>query len=253
MKYIICTSLIRKIKGKNNVYLGFWALPNNEFLSYKNKKIHKFLWADKSKFLKDSLYIKKICLKLCRILFLSLNKTHQSKFSIKFWKILLHPWLYYYISSLYFRWNCIKKIKMNNCFIFEKNLEQNKNNYLEDHLLFVNDHWNQKIFQEIILIQKKKYIYQKKLNNQKYSFQKNICYKKFFFLLPNSLFSLCNYLISLLKINKVLFIDTCYSRNSNFFTFKKYKLNHYLSYFLKKLNPLFVYSGNSDLYLKKKI
>ena len=122
MKYIICTSLIRKIRGKNNVYLGLWALPNNEFLSYKNKKINKFLWADKSKFLKDSLYIKKIYLKLCRILFLSLNKTHQSQFSIKFWNILLYPWLYYYISSLYFRWNCIKKIKINNFFIFDKNL-----------------------------------------------------------------------------------------------------------------------------------
>jgi putative transferase (TIGR04331 family) len=252
MKYIICTSLIRKIRGKNNVYLGFWALPNNEFLSYKNKKINKFLWADKSKFLKDSLYIKKIYLKLCRILFLSLNKTHQSQFSIKFWNILLYPWLYYYISSLYFRWNCIKKIKINNCFIFDKNLEQNENNYLEDHLLFCNDHWNQKIFQEIILTQKKKYIYQKKFNNQKYSFQKKICYNKFFFWLPSSLFSLYNYLISLLKKNKVLFINTCYPRNSNFFLFKKYKLNSYLSYFFEKLNPLFVYSGNSNHYLRKK-
>jgi hypothetical protein len=37
MKYIICTSLIRKIKGKNNVYLGFWALPNNEFYHIKIK------------------------------------------------------------------------------------------------------------------------------------------------------------------------------------------------------------------------
>jgi putative transferase (TIGR04331 family) len=252
MKYIICTSLIRKITGKNSVYLGFWALPNNEFLSYKNKKIIKFLWADKSKFLKDSLYIKKIYLKLSRILFLSLNKTHQSQFSIKFWNILLYPWLYYYISSLYFRWNCIKKIKMNNCFIFEKNLDQNKNNYLYDHLLILNDHWNQKIFQEIILTQKKKYIYQKKFNNQKYSFQENTCYNKFFFWLPSSLFYLCNYLISLLKKNKVLFINTCYPRNSNFFLFKKYKLSSYLSYFFKKFNPLFVYSGNPNHYLRKK-
>jgi hypothetical protein len=64
MNYIICTSLIREKARKNNIYLGFWALTNDNFLSYRNKKINKFIWANKNKFVKDSLYIKKICLSL---------------------------------------------------------------------------------------------------------------------------------------------------------------------------------------------
>ena len=167
MNYIICTNLIKEKYKKNNIYLGLWALPDNKFLLYKKKKINKFLWANKNKFIKDSIYIKKTCLKLFRILYLSLNKSHKSQFSIRFWKILLFPWLYYYVSSLYFRWNCIKEIKKNNIFIFEKNLKLTKNDYVEDHYLFQNNDWNQKIFQDIVLFQNKKFLFQNKSNNKK--------------------------------------------------------------------------------------
>jgi putative transferase (TIGR04331 family) len=254
MNYIICTSLIREKARKNNIYLGFWALNNDNFLSYRNKKINKFIWANKNKFVKDSLYIKKICLRLYRFLYLSLNKTHQSQFSIKFWKILLFPWLYYYISGLYFRWNTVKEIKKNNYFIFEKNLKINNTNYLEDLDLLLNDQWNQKTFQEIALEQKKKYIFQKKLNNKEYYFKKNTFYINYinFFFVPNFLFIFFNYLFSLLKTNKVLFINTGYHRNASFALFRKYKLNSSLEFFLKKLNPLFVYSGKQNYDLRKK-
>lgn len=253
MNYIICTSLIRENANKNNIYLGFWAIPANKFLSYRNKKITKFIWTNKNKFQNDSLYIKKICLKLYRSLYLSLNKTHRSNYSIRFWKILLFPWLYYYISSLYFRWNSIKKIKKkNNFFIFKKNFKLNKSNFLEDHYLFLNDHWNQKIFQEIVCMQKKKFLFQKNLNSTKYQFNKYIFYSYFFYFIPDILFTFINYLISLLKKKKLLFISTSYEKNSNFSLFKKYKLNSYLVFFLNKLNPLFIHSGKSNYDLRKK-
>jgi len=115
MKKIICTNLISR---KNSTYLGLWAIRESEILSYKNKKIIDFIWSDKKSFLKDSIVIKKIILKLYQKLFLSLNKTHNKKYSKKFWKILIFPWVYYYVSALYFRWQCIKKIKKKNNFFF---------------------------------------------------------------------------------------------------------------------------------------
>ena len=108
MRKNICTNLIT---GKNSIYLGLWALKDSEILSYKNKKVIDFIWRNKKSFLKDSIVIKKIILKLYQKLFLSLNKTHNTKYSKKFWKILIFPWAYYYVSALYFRWQSIKKIK----------------------------------------------------------------------------------------------------------------------------------------------
>lgn len=253
MNYIICTNLIREKFRKNNIYLGYWALPNNKFLQHKKKKISKFLWGDVDKFVKDSLYIKKICLKLYRFLYLSLNKTHQSKFSIKFWKILLFPWLYYYVSALYFQWNCITKIKNNNIFIFKKNLNKTKNNYLEDHYLLLDDHWNQKSFQEIIIFQKKKYVVQKELKINQYSINNRDSFLKLFlFFIPNFVFNILNYLISLLPANSIIFINTNYRENSFFPLFKKYKLKLFLKYLLNILNPLFVNSGLPERFKREK-
>jgi putative transferase (TIGR04331 family) len=247
MNYIICTNLIKEKIGKNNIYLGTWALPDSKILLYKQKKINKFIWNNKKQFIKDSLYIKKICLKLYHFFYLNLNKTHQSNFSIKFWKILLFPWLYYYISALYFQWNCIKKIKKNNTFIFKKDLNKTIINYLENHSLLIDDHWNQKSFQEIIIFQKKKYIFQKELSKKNYFLYNEFFFiKLFLFFFPTFVFKILNYFISLSKINNVLFIDTAYSENSSFPLFQKYKLKIYFKYLLNKLNPLFVKSGLSE-------
>ena len=121
MNYIICTNLIREKKKSNNIYLGDWALSDDDYLFFRSKKVKPFLWENKKNFIKDSLYIKKLCFKLYDIIYLSLNKTHRSSYSKKFWKILLFPWLYYYVTALYFRWNSIKVItKKNNTFIFKK-------------------------------------------------------------------------------------------------------------------------------------
>jgi len=249
MNYIICTNLIKEKYKKKNIYLGLWALPNSKILLYKKKKFIKFLWNNKKKFLKDSLYIKKICLKLYPFLYLNLNKVHQSNFSIKFWKILIFPWLYYYVSALYFQWNCIKAVNKNNIFIFTKALNKIKNNYLEDNSLLINDHWNQKSFQEIILFQKKKYIFQKELRNKKYSLNNEYFIINFFlFFIPTFLFQILNYLISISKINNILFINTCYKEKLSFPLFQKYKLKLYLKYFINKLNPLFVNSGFSEFF-----
>ena len=47
MNYIICTNLIKEKIGKNNIYLGTWALPDSKILLYKQKKINKFIWNNK--------------------------------------------------------------------------------------------------------------------------------------------------------------------------------------------------------------
>lgn len=251
MRRIICTNLISK---KNSTYLGLWAIKDSEILSYKNKKIIDSIWKNKKSFLKDSIVIKKIILKLYQKLFLSLNKTHNTKYSKKFWKILIFPWIYYYVSALYFRWQSIKKIKKkNNIFIFAKKIKYNNNNYDNYMEIFIDNYWNQKIFQEIILYQKKNYIYsKKKLPNYKSKKKKNFLVF-IFSLITNPAIDKVNLLISFLKKKEVFFIRTPYSFKNFIFSFlKRYNSDFLYNFFFKKINTLLVQSGSPQINLKSK-
>lgn len=110
MREIICTCLVTP-KKKNSIYLGDWAIKDSGILDYKKKKVLGFIWKKNSIFIKDSIVIRKIIIQLYQKISLSLNKTHNENYSKKFWKLLIYPWIYYYISALYFRWKCINKIK----------------------------------------------------------------------------------------------------------------------------------------------
>lgn len=254
MEYVIATSLVKKKIKKNNVYLGNWALDNKSYFSSKKSKIKPFIWENKKKFEKDSLYIKKTCKKFYKIISLSLNQTHKSKFSKRFWKILLFPWLYYYISSLYFRWETIKKIKnKSSIFIFKKNFNKYINSRLSDVYLIVDDNWNQKIFQDIVLFQKKKFIFQKDKAEITNNFKIKFNLKKIFFIfLPNIFFKFLNYLISKKKTKKFLFIQTSYPKSFFSFFFKRSILINYFYYFLNRVNIFFVNTGNLNFYLREK-
>jgi hypothetical protein len=252
MREIICTNLIKKRK-KSNIYLGYWALKDSEILSYKNKNVIDFIWNNKNLFLRDSIIIKRIVLKLYHKLYISLNKTHNTKYSKKFWKILIFPWIYYYVSALYFRWQCIIKIKKkNNIFIFVKNLKFEKYNYENNIDILIDDNWNQKIFQEIVLYQKKNYTFQKVSQNYKNKEKKNILIL-LFSLIPNSLIAQIDYLISLLKKREVLFIHTSYTfKTSILFFLKKTYFNHFHKFFFTKINTLLIQSGKSQINLISK-
>ena len=117
-----------------------------------------------------------------------------------------------------------KSKKKNNIFIFAKKIKFDKYNYDDNVEIFIDDYWNQKIFQEIVLYQKKNYIYQKISKNYKPKKKKNILIY-IFSLIPNSLVNKINYLISSLKKKEVFFIRSPY-------TFKIFTLS-FLNIFLR--------------------
>ncbi len=252
MREIICTCLVAP-KKTNSIYLGDWAIKDSEILDYKKKKVLGFIWKKKSLFIKDSIVIRKIIIQLYQKLSLSLNKTHNINYSKKFWKLLIYPWIYNYISALYFRWQCINKIKKkNNLFIFIKNLKFARNNSTNNLNLLANDNWNQKIFQEIVLFQNKNYIYQgtaKKINIKK---KKNFLIF-IFSLIPNFVIIQINYFISLLKIKEIFFLNTCYFFKISIFSFlRKYSFDYFYKIFLRRINVLLIQSGDQKIELMQR-
>ena len=82
-----------------------------------------------------------------------LNKYHNKKFSKRYWRIILGPWLYWFISSVTSKWELIDSLKSNKFIFIKKKL--NKKDIIphgfEDFRKLSRSHyWNHFIFTKII-------------------------------------------------------------------------------------------------------
>ena len=112
-----------------------------------------------AKTFEDYIYLTKAYEELLKSISSKLNEYHKKEHSIKYWRILVGPWLGYFIQILFDRWFLIKQFSEN----YSKDIkfisvEYQRNEYIPDTMkdfveLVETDHWNQMIFQEIILKQ----------------------------------------------------------------------------------------------------
>ena len=116
--------------------------------------------------------------KILKILSKKLNKLHNKNQSLRFWKILIGPWLSLFIHVYFERWQNIKtvfnKYKIDRCIFL--NLDENLFRAFDNREfknLVNSDIWNQYLYQSIIknFLSKKNIIYSKTTlkNQQKYS------------------------------------------------------------------------------------
>ena len=82
-----------------------------------------------------------------------LNNYHNTKYSKRYWSIILGQWLYKFISTIYFKWNLIHSLKKKN-YIFLKKEINTKDIIplgIEDYAKISNsNYWNHYIFTKII-------------------------------------------------------------------------------------------------------
>ena len=154
--YLICTRLIDTFPKKNNAILNFVseaALSSfSNYFENKNYNINSSQWVDKKILLNDFNYIDNIYNELLPQIKECLNKIHGHKFSLRFWRILVGPWLGIFIFTLYDRWKNIESASKN--FKIDKliKLNFNEKNFVpydnKDFLGFIqNDVWNQNLYQ----------------------------------------------------------------------------------------------------------
>ena len=92
---------IEKI-NKKSFGLGPW----NKNLNYK-----KYHWNDRSKLDKEYKLIKKIRKRIMSMLVKELNELHKKNYPLKFWEIILEPFVSYFISIYFDRWETVKSLK----------------------------------------------------------------------------------------------------------------------------------------------
>ena len=190
--FLICTPIKKSWPNdkKNNLFfvsesavLGLKGIHDR----YSNYTINDSRWINKKIFSKDFNFLIKIYEKYLAILSKELNKYHKKNYSLRFWRILIGPWLSTFVHIYFDRWqnikSTIKKNKIDKCIFL--NLDMNL--FIPyDHKNFIylsqNDLWNQFLYQKIIKIflKKNKIQYKGILNQDINKELKNSILNKFY-------------------------------------------------------------------------
>ena len=167
MKNFLVTTPIKESynTSEKNILLGHWCLAKKKESKKKNKIIN-YHWSNKKKFKKDSLYITKTADIVCKALKKKLNEIHNLEENTNYWNLIIYPWVFHYVSTMYDRWETIRIfLKSNrNKVYYSYQLEIKENDLIpNNHLAFIDntytDEWNHSIFLRII-----NYLKPKKIN-----------------------------------------------------------------------------------------
>ena len=180
------TPLNRGIKNSKILMLGDWCEPTKE----RNETIIDYHWDDRSKLYKDYEYIFSLYEKYLDKLSKGLNEIHGTNHSIEFWRIIVGPWLHYFISIVLDRHEMLKIATKNYEIKHTRIPSYNSNewipiDYVDFNQKYYTDEWNYYLYSEILkhseLIKTKKTKYQ--LLNKPYKNTRRPVFKLFLFFL----------------------------------------------------------------------
>ena len=143
-------------KDKNNdVLLGLWCLKNsNKILEDQNKyKIVSYHWNDRNKYSRDYFYLESLYERLLLQLAKELDEIHGVNQNLKYWRIVIGPWLRFFIDVIFDRYECIKEAKESYPELTTKNFSYNlddwcPSNFSEFWAHITSDEWNEVVFSE---------------------------------------------------------------------------------------------------------
>lgn len=153
---LVTTSLKEsRSKVSENIFLGHWCLDNDELINYPNSIILNYHWSDINKLESDYLLIDKIYDKFILIVRDKLNSIHGVNYSERYWRILIGPWLGYFIQGMFDKWenlhNAFHNYEINKTIIVdfpeEDMIPNDMNAFIS---LFSSNEWNHYCYNQII-------------------------------------------------------------------------------------------------------
>lgn len=157
-RFLITTALEKTWRDDVPVlFLGEWCrrYDRREKWQSLDAEVVPYHWDDRQKIYRDYLYLQELYEELLSELRGQLNIRHNVDHSLHYWRILLGPWLGYFIQILFDRWTMLQRA-VNNYEItgvrgisgIKRNLVANDMNSFES--LFITDDWNESICGELL-------------------------------------------------------------------------------------------------------
>lgn len=156
---LLITTAIEKTwnSDENIIFLGEWCLSYNRQDVWKNLnyEIIPYHWDDRNKLKDDYAYLKSLYELLLVELSNALNDYHQIKRPLRYWRIILAPWLLTYVAVIFDRWECLRvtfekndKLKTKELLNFQENTTSYGSANFVD--LSSGDMWNYQLYIDII-------------------------------------------------------------------------------------------------------
>ena len=254
--HFVATNIDYKINSESKKILaGNWCLLNS-IKKTKNEKNIEFvphIWENVDEREKDYIFIQKILDEYCDKLSLYLNIYNKENFPVNFWKILILPWLIYYLPSQLYKWRIINvALNKKKTFSFFSFPDHSINKYAIDtasyfNLLQDDEEFNYLHFKRILKYLKnkghnilfiEKLYYKKKLENKKKFFPQKI---------KNNILKLIDDISLFFSKNNDIFIEQDVFGKKNLL-----KINFQLKQFPTYLIKLFNYHMERNEYEKCK-
>lgn len=155
---LVTTGLkINQTNKNSTIFLGDWCLDYSLRKEVEsNSIIQPYHWSNFEKLESDYNYLDILFNKILEDLTDVLNKIHNVNFNERYWRILIGPWLGYFIHGLYDKWENLRIVNLKYSNLrteiveFDENLmiPSDINNFVQ---LFSSNEWNHFCYSQIIL------------------------------------------------------------------------------------------------------
>ena len=102
---LLVTTAIEKTWGSSEkiLFLGEWCklYHRRHLWSQRTSETLPFHWDDRGKLRKDYDYLDSLHRRLLDSLVSALNKFHQTSYSVRYWQLLIDPWLMSYVAVIF--------------------------------------------------------------------------------------------------------------------------------------------------------
>jgi putative transferase (TIGR04331 family) len=139
------------------LFLGEWCRLFSKKSSWENLDfvVVPYHWDDRQKLHKDYLYLQSLYEVLLKQLASQLNELHKVDYSLRYWRILIGPWLGYFIQMLFDRsvmlQQVLYKFDISDVLVIGRSEgELVPNDMAEFSSLFTSDNWNEFIYGQIL-------------------------------------------------------------------------------------------------------
>jgi putative transferase (TIGR04331 family) len=157
-RFLITTALEETwVEDQPALFLGEWCrlYSRKDRWSEMNATVLPFHWDDQDKLFSDYQYLDSLYELILGDMVIKLNQIHNVEYSIRYWRILIGPWLAYFIQMLFDRWlsiqSAINLFEITGAIVLTCNEEQLiPNDMMHFVELFKSDEWNHYVYAEIL-------------------------------------------------------------------------------------------------------
>jgi len=138
--------------------LGEWCRRFSRHKAWKgfDLAVVPYHWDDRNKLLEDYKYLSYLYEELLTELAASLNRIHSVDYSLKYWRILVGPWLGHFVQVLFDRWSvlerAIRDFEVGGVTVLNTDSSLMVAADMDEYIaMYVGDAWNEEIIKQLIL------------------------------------------------------------------------------------------------------